>query len=370
MTVFHPAPDAPPGRARLAPPPRPAPLRRRQIAAAVSVAVHVGAILLLIFAIPRPDVPLSADESVELMFEDATSSTASTSVVTGTDQPPLAAPPPAPTPPAPNPEPTPPEAKPSPVPVEPPTPAQVSPPQTEPPPVEPPEPVPVPLPIPVPPEQPRPEPPVPEAATRSVPVVRLEAPAGPEPEPLVPDFQPPAAPPPLPRPPPVPRPPAAVPPAPPRVVERPRYAPGFSPPIDLSYSQTPTRPQTSPGTRGLDLSPGAPKAGPNKQEAFYDARARAIGAEWANGLSVWWLAHRYYPRQAAENGDDGTVKVELTINRSGRVEHVEVRGRSGSPFLDMAALSVWRGAQLSPFPAENPKERETIEITINYLLIR
>ena len=356
MKVFDPDPDAVP-RARLAPPQRPAPLRRRQIAAGLSVLVHLVAIALFLFALPSPPVDLSADPSIEVVYEDATSAAPSTSPVTNTDRPAAEQAPARPAPP----ETVPPA--PMPVPVKPPAPdAQPAPPPPE---VTPPTAAPTP-PEPTPPEpmQPDTTPPAPEPATPSVPVVRLEAPPTSEPAPAVPEFRSPAPPPPL----------SSRPPPPPRVAQRPRIAPGFSPPIDLSYGPAPTapmsRPLAGPGSRAIDLALGAPKPGPNRQEAFYDARAKKIGADWANGLSAWWLAHRYYPRQAAENGDDGTVKVELTVNRSGKVESVNVMSRSGSPFLDMAALSVWRGAQLAPFPAENTKERETMEITINYLLIR
>ena len=77
-----------------------------------------------------------------------------------------------------------------------------------------------------------------------------------------------------------------------------------------------------------------------------------------------------FPRQAAESGEDGTVQVELVVNRLGKVESVEISRRSGSPWLDMAALSTWRSAQLAPFPAENTDPRVTITLTINYILLR
>ena len=354
MKDFDPDPDAAPRR-RLAPPQRPALLRRRRIAAGVSVLVHLAAIALLLFALPSPPVDLSAEPSIDVVYEDATSAAPSTSPATDTDRPAAEQAPARPAPP----ETVPVPPAPTPVPVKPPAPdvqPVPTPPEVTPPTAAPTPPDLAPL---------DPTPPPPEPATPSVPVVRLEAPPTSEPAPAAPEFRPPAPPPPLPRPPP---------PPPPRVAQRPRIAPGFSPPIDLSYGPAPTaplsRPLAGPGSRAIDLALGAPKPGPNRQEAFYDARAKKIGADWANGLSAWWLAHRYYPRQAAENGDDGTVKVELTVNRSGKVESVNVMSRSGSPFLDMAALSVWRGAQLAPFPAENTKERETMEITINYLLIR
>lgn len=247
------------------------------------------------------------------------------------------------------------------------------------------------------PDTPAPEPPAPELAP-SAPLQPEPTPPQPEPAPALPD--------PVPVPD-APRPPATVrlaepeplaptltpqslvpdlalavppmpplqPPAPQRQAP-PRPAPDrrFASPLDLNFNQALNRaapaPRGSVASRAIDLSLGAPKPGPNKSEAFFDARAAKVGADWANGLAAYWRRHRFYPRQAAENGEDGTVQVELVVNRLGKVESVEISRRSGSPWLDMAALSTWRGAQLAPFPAENTEPRVTMTLTINYILLR
>ena len=124
----------------------------------------------------------------------------------------------------------------------------------------------------------------------------------------------------------------------------------------------------SVASRSFDLSPGAPK-GPNRAEAFFDARAARLGADWEGALMAYWLKHRYYPQQAAEDGEDGQVALELTVNSSGRVESAVIKSRSGSQFIDMAAVGTWRGAQLPPLPPElAPSYKFTI--TIDYMLIR
>ena len=144
--------------------------------------------------------------------------------------------------------------------------------------------------------------------------------------------------------------------------------------MDLNFG--PAAPRSSPAPRGsvasraIDLSLGAPKPGPNRAEAYFDVRAKNVGADWKAGLQAYWYRHRYYPRQAAEAGEDGTVVLEMVVNRLGRVESVEVKSRSGSPWLDMAAVGTWRNAQLPPLPPENTEERITLEIPINYILIR
>ena len=345
-------------RTRLVPLPRREPSRRRQIAVALSVLVHVAVLAVLILRRDEQGVALTPDQAVELVYEGsaAAPSTAATPGPDSAQTQPMAETPPN-------------EAEPAP-----PVPAPPVPTLTEPPSAEAPAPQPA-LSAPAPPEPDAAPPstaPEPEAAApRSVPVVRLDAPEVAPPQPQAPRFDLPAAPAPLP----------PLPPRPSRPVQqaqrpvsRPRFADGFSPPIDLSYSRAtppaPARPRTGPGSRAMDLALGAPKAGPDRTEAFFDARARRIGADWASGLAAYWAAHKYYPRQAAENGEDGTVKVEIVVNRSGKVESVEVVAKSGSPWLDMAALSTWRGAQLAPFPAENPDPRATMTLTINYILLR
>ncbi len=143
--------------------------------------------------------------------------------------------------------------------------------------------------------------------------------------------------------------------------------------MDLNFGRASSRapaPRGSAGSRAIDFSLGTPKAGPNRSEAFFDARAANVGADWAQGLAEYWRRHRFYPQQAAENGEDGMVQISLVVNRLGRVQSVEVKTRSGSPWLDMAAVAVWRNAQLAPLPAENPNPTITISLTINYILLR
>ena len=133
--------------------------------------------------------------------------------------------------------------------------------------------------------------------------------------------------------------------------------------MDLNFGPAASRapaPRGSAGSRAIDFSLGTPKPGPNRSEAFFDVRARNIGADWAQGLADYWRRHRFYPPQAAATGEDGTVQVVLVVNRLGRVQSVQVKSSSGSRWLDMAAEAVWRNAQLAPLPAENTDPTITI----------
>ena len=370
MSAQHLRPQPGPGagerppRERLVPTPGTGSARRRQVATTVSIALHGLALGYLLWTAAAPQGEQSEDPAVQIVYQ-GTAPTPSTSATEADDMAPQqrqeepSAPEPAPVPPTPDKSTPPPPAPEAPAP-EPPTP--------EPPPPAPPAPATAAPTL----------APEPDAApgSRSVPTVRLTAPKSDAPEPLVAPFAPPSL---APAEPPPPRPAPARPPRPvqqaQRPAARPRFADGFGPPIDLNFApstppQSDQRSRLGGNTRAVDLSLGTPKAGPNRSEAFFDARAAKIGADWASGLAAYWRIHRFYPRQAIENGDDGTVKVEITVNRQGKVESVEVVGKSGSPWLDMAALSTWRGAQLAPFPAENTEQRITTTLTINYILLR
>ena len=310
----------------------------------------VGSILLHALALARllvgrrPDPPMPVAPSYDLIFENGGSSTPPTAPDLALDQPSEAPaddlpPPPIPEPLTPSPE--------------------VAPPETVPPEVVAPEPMP---PEPVPFLEPIPE----RLPTSEPPMVRLA-----EPEPMSPALTPQTLAPDLPDlvpPPPLP----PVRPQQQQAQPRPTSG-GFPPPIDLNYGPASARapaPRVAGSSRAIDLSLGAPKPGPNKSEAFFDIRAANIGADWAQGLAAYWRRHRYYPQQAAENNEDGTVQIEIVVNRQGRVTSVAIQRRSGSTWLDMAALGTWRNAQLAPLPYENTDPTITIPLTINYVLIR
>jgi periplasmic protein TonB len=95
-----------------------------------------------------------------------------------------------------------------------------------------------------------------------------------------------------------------------------------------------------------------------------------VDADWLNDLHSWWLRHGYYPEQAAMAGEDGTVEIQVVVDRHGRVRTVDLEGRSGSQWLDMAAQAVFRGANLPPFPPGTPNDEVTLDLRINYMLVR
>ena len=156
-----------------------------------------------------------------------------------------------------------------------------------------------------------------------------------------------------------------APPAPPRPSE-------FPTPMNFSFGRAapqeraPTR--TSPhAPNTLDFSL-APRQGATDNSPFSRVAGARVGPDWRNLLSAWVRAHAYYPEQAAMNGEDGDAMVQVVANPSGHVTSVEMKMRSGSQWLDMALIALFRDADLPPLMGES--EPITFNFTMHYILIR
>ena len=79
--------------------------------------------------------------------------------------------------------------------------------------------------------------------------------------------------------------------------------------------------------------------------------------------------HAYYPEQARRDGEEGDAKVHVVAEPNGRVKEVELIGKSGSMWLDLALLALFRDQRIPPLPYG---EKEPIEFnfTMHYILIR
>lgn len=172
----------------------------------------------------------------------------------------------------------------------------------------------------------------------------------PQPVPPTPDLIPP---------PPEPPPPGDVPPPPetarpPRPPPRPTAAPRPSPrPVEPAPVTGPARiaPATQPPAAATAAS-GAP----------------VMDRSWVAAVSAWLAAHRTYPEQARERGDEGNVSIRFTVDRSGRMVAAAIVGSSGSPLLDNAALEMLRNARFSAFPPDMTQAQVTITTSLRYSL--
>ncbi|MGE0224418.1 MAG: energy transducer TonB [Acetobacteraceae bacterium] len=337
--------------------------RRRLIALLVASGLVHLAVMVLFVSWPVKDPPASPSDlpaSVAMVFEPQRDGMRAVPTPTPTEEPTQAEPAPAP-PPAP-------ATEPLPVPPAPPA-EQAPPPQeagqagTTPPDV-----AAVPLAEP----ETVPEPPLPEPDRAQAERARPEAlpvpPPPPEPDGAQTEaVQPEALPVPPPPPPPA-SPPQRMAAALPRA-RPPAQAPtGF--PMPQAFSLGPTQPARPDRAPRADPSYGPAVPAQTSFGQFARITKGRVEASWMNALRDWWDRNGYYPRQAAALQQDGTVRIEIVVDRWGKVHSVELLGRSGSQFLDLGAQAVFRGATVPPFPPNSKDDQITLELTVNYILIR
>jgi protein TonB len=226
-------------------------------------------------------------------------------------------------------------------------------------------------------------PPTPPNPPPSPPLAAAPAPPAPPPSAAAPE---PPAPPPVPTELAAPLPAPPVPPHPAPARPAPLRAVPFPSPIARSLADltagatTAPRPEPAPplppGSMNLAIGPvarasnGAVPVNASTPKGMVRIEGADLGEDWERALQAWWNRHGFYPRQAAENGEDGTNRVRVELDRTGLVHSVELEMRSGSQWLDMGALAVFRDARLPPFPLATPQKEGTLHLTITYILIR
>jgi TonB family protein len=94
--------------------------------------------------------------------------------------------------------------------------------------------------------------------------------------------------------------------------------------------------------------------------------ANPVHRDLMRQLQAWWDAHAYYPRHASNNDEGGTVRIHLVIRPDGKIWTINLVGNSGSPSLDAAGDSVFRGGFVRPFPEGEPNAE--IDLSLHYVL--
>jgi protein TonB len=142
----------------------------------------------------------------------------------------------------------------------------------------------------------------------------------------------------------------------------------LSAPRAFSLSGPPPAPESRGHLkRGIDMTMAPTDQNRNVMTRYAEAR-HALGEDWWGEFSKFVEDHKYYPLKAAMNGEDGQSVLKLVIDRDGTVRSVKVELSSGSPELDMAWVSVFRGNKVPAFPPGTNEKQITFSASMTYIL--
>jgi len=176
-------------------------------------------------------------------------------------------------------------------------------------------------------------------------------------------------------PPPTPTPPARQPSPQQQQPQRPQQAqpnlPGIWVPGGVQLGRPATPPAGRPQARGTDTTvdprflEGSPRTDPSVR-----VTGAQVGADWRAAFRRWLDQNLSYPQRAIALGEDGTVRVQVLANPDGTVRSVRLVGPSTSPSLNFGTTFPFNGARLPAFPSGSDPNGVTIDLTVNYILMR
>jgi protein TonB len=139
-------------------------------------------------------------------------------------------------------------------------------------------------------------------------------------------------------------------------------------PFDLSPRAAPSL-NAGMNSHALDLA-----AGPLVRNGhLVDSVSHTMGThgygDYMELLDAFVEEHKYYPRSAAEAGEEGTAELEVTVTPDGTVKNLHLISSSGSPVLDAAWMAVFRDNRLPAFNDDMPQKEQTFHLALNYQLI-
>jgi periplasmic protein TonB len=105
----------------------------------------------------------------------------------------------------------------------------------------------------------------------------------------------------------------------------------------------------------------APRAAGASKAESSPAVIAAEAAAWRSAWSAAMNWNRHYPEAARARGEQGTVRLALTIDRGGHVVSARLIASSGSSILDQAALEMARHASGRALP---PAMGSSVSLTV------
>ncbi len=140
-------------------------------------------------------------------------------------------------------------------------------------------------------------------------------------------------------------------------------------PFDLSPQRPRSPTALPPGSRGLDLAAGPVVRNGRLLDSVQHVMGHHGNEDYDEEIRAFADAHKYYPREAAENGEQGAATLRITIARDGTVKHMEWVGHSGSALLDAAWYSVFADNKLPPMNDDMAGDQYTFTFTLDYYLL-
>jgi protein TonB len=155
---------------------------------------------------------------------------------------------------------------------------------------------------------------------------------------------------------------------------RPRTSPNVSPfahPREFSFASRPSPLVTQgiPQSKSLELSLQRPIRGGELTDGALHFTTPGVDGSYEERLEKYVEENKYYPEQAVENGEQGISVISATITRDGHVKGVRLITSSGSPWLDMAWVGLFRSMRLPPFPADMKVPELEFTYSMEYTLI-
>jgi len=151
-------------------------------------------------------------------------------------------------------------------------------------------------------------------------------------------------------------------------------------PVRQATPRAPAAPPSFPRPQFSDFGNvfgGAPSANPqvrssggSRMQAFQQVSGTKLGDDWWERFRIWVENHKYYPKQAIEQGQEGVVMVQVEIGADGRVRQVDLQRRSGSQWLDMGLVGMFRNATVPPISAYVPDKTVTVDVQMSFMLMR
>jgi TonB family protein len=138
--------------------------------------------------------------------------------------------------------------------------------------------------------------------------------------------------------------------------------------MDLSLAGHPPPPESQGRlTRGIYLGMAPTEENRNVMTRYAEARHR-LGEDWWAALREYVNQHSTYPMRAAARGEDGQSVLDLVVERDGTVRSVKLHLSTGSPELDAAWISVFRGQKVPAFPPGTIENEMSFTASMTYIL--